>query len=346
VQNGNGQFEPVKRFAPGNVYVVEFWATWCGPCIQSMPHLAELQKEYANQGVQIISVSDEDLETVEGFLDRDVRGRATDGEDETQPRTYRDLTSAYCLTTDPDGSAYADYMQAAGRGGIPNAFIVGKDAKIEWIGHPMEMDEPLRAVVTDSWDREAYIEQLKRQEKVEQLLALADLRIRQDDLDGAVKLIDEVIELQANDAAPKLQKLVLYVQFERFDAAESYIKQLFEKADEISFKDTLAWNIYEFAAKGYLPDKQLIPTAIEEARKVLPQATRQEKSSLLDTVAHLLFVNGQLDLAIETETQAAALAGEENREFIQRFLNELRQAKKSAADEQAAEESEKQDPAS
>jgi thiol-disulfide isomerase/thioredoxin len=36
--------DPVKAFKPGHVYVVEFWATWCRPCVASMPHLTELQK--------------------------------------------------------------------------------------------------------------------------------------------------------------------------------------------------------------------------------------------------------------------------------------------------------------
>ncbi len=35
---------PVTAFQKGNVYVVEFWATWCGPCRTSIPHLTELQK--------------------------------------------------------------------------------------------------------------------------------------------------------------------------------------------------------------------------------------------------------------------------------------------------------------
>ncbi len=89
VQNGNGKFKPVTKFVNGKVYVVEFWATWCGPCIQSMPHLAKLQTEYADKGVQLISISDEDLETVEKFLDRPVRAPKKAQEEEEKEREGR-----------------------------------------------------------------------------------------------------------------------------------------------------------------------------------------------------------------------------------------------------------------
>ncbi len=150
VQNGNDRFKPVTKFENGKVYVVEFWATWCGPCRVSMPHLAALQEKYADKGVQIISISDEDRETVDEFL----KTKFKEGKDENQ--TYDDVTKAYCLTTDPDGSSNNDYMEASAQNGIPTAFIVGKDQKIEWIGHPMEMDEPLEQVVAGKWDRTAY----------------------------------------------------------------------------------------------------------------------------------------------------------------------------------------------
>src|SRR5579872_2916797 len=44
----------VKEFAAGKVYVVDFWTTWCDPCIAVMPHISSLQKEYREQGVNFI----------------------------------------------------------------------------------------------------------------------------------------------------------------------------------------------------------------------------------------------------------------------------------------------------
>ncbi len=47
---------PVTAFEKGRVYVVEFWATWCGPCIRGMPHLSELARKYKDK-VTITGIS-------------------------------------------------------------------------------------------------------------------------------------------------------------------------------------------------------------------------------------------------------------------------------------------------
>src|SRR5690349_1288193 len=60
VSLGKERFKPVKTFQPGKVYVVEFWATWCGPCIAMMPHIASMQEKYIDQGLQIVSVTDDE----------------------------------------------------------------------------------------------------------------------------------------------------------------------------------------------------------------------------------------------------------------------------------------------
>ncbi|MBC7817867.1 MAG: TlpA family protein disulfide reductase, partial [Planctomycetaceae bacterium] len=38
--------EPVTSFESGTIYVIEFWATWCGPCVEAMPHVSALQKQF------------------------------------------------------------------------------------------------------------------------------------------------------------------------------------------------------------------------------------------------------------------------------------------------------------
>jgi len=44
----------------GNVWLVNFWATWCTPCVEEMPMLSRLQQEYSGQGVKIVGIALDD----------------------------------------------------------------------------------------------------------------------------------------------------------------------------------------------------------------------------------------------------------------------------------------------
>lgn len=147
ITNGTGTLSTEIKFEPGNVYVVEFWATTCGPCIQTIPHLAELQKKYSQRGLKVIGVTSEPLDLVTPFLEREIR------QAENNKTTIGEVAKAYHLAADPDGSVDMDYMLAAGIQEIPMAFVVGKRGLIEWIGQPLELEDVIQAVIEDRWDR-------------------------------------------------------------------------------------------------------------------------------------------------------------------------------------------------
>jgi thiol-disulfide isomerase/thioredoxin len=53
----------------GKVVYVDFWASWCGPCAQSLPFISELQAELKGQGLEVVAVNlDENIKDAESFL--------------------------------------------------------------------------------------------------------------------------------------------------------------------------------------------------------------------------------------------------------------------------------------
>lgn len=366
LSDGHGKFDKVTSFESGKVYVVEFWATWCGPCVRSMPHLAELQETFADQGVQIISVSDEDVSTVEGLLERKYKSPEEDG-----PSTYGELTGAYCLTTDPDQSVKEDYMRAAGQTGIPCAFVVGKSGLIEWIGHPNGMEKVLQQVVDDSWDREEAAIAIRKtnalkeamlkvmrlaragkidearatlaEEKenldadlapaIEQLglrldIASVDQMIKADQIEDAVA---EIQRLRENASGPLTamwdRKLVdVLLRQKRYEEATDAVNNLVNDLPAQALNQ-MAWEIYEHASdEGEIPP-QLLNAAISAAKKGLEESP--DHGAILDTLAHLLHLSGDLDGAIEAQTKALLDPGPSESE-LKKFLEQLIEEKEKA----------------
>lgn len=134
------QGEPVKAFQKDSVYVVEFWATWCGPCIASMPHLDELAQKFQKQGLVVVALTTEDEANSSEAVTEFVQG---DG------AKYH-FRYAFC----DDNKMMTQYMEAAEQRGIPCSFVVGKDGKVAFIGHPSELDQVLPQVLDGTWSVE------------------------------------------------------------------------------------------------------------------------------------------------------------------------------------------------
>jgi thiol-disulfide isomerase/thioredoxin len=125
------QGDAVDAFEGDKVYIVEFWATWCGPCISAIPHLNEIYLRHKDKGLVVIgqNVFEKDDKGVPGFV-RKMGSKMT----------YRVALDDKSVE---GGFMAAKWLKAAGQNGIPCAFVVNKAGKIAYIGHPMRLQESL-----------------------------------------------------------------------------------------------------------------------------------------------------------------------------------------------------------
>ena len=134
------QGDEVKAFEPGKVYVVEWWATWCGPCIAFMPDLADLQARYKDQGVTVVGFTARDLLDVPGNTEEKVAAFVK----------KRGPKLPYTFAYADDRATSDAWMKAAGREAIPCSFVVDKTGQIAYIGNPMYLGVVLPMVVAGS----------------------------------------------------------------------------------------------------------------------------------------------------------------------------------------------------
>lgn len=125
--------DPVTKFEKDKIYVVECWATWCGPCVASIPHLNELAKKFAGRIVVVgQNVWEEEKPEVEKFV-----------KEKNDGMSYR---VAYSGGHDSD---FANaWLKPAGVKGIPRAFVI-QDNKVVWMTHPGDFSEAAFQMLVD-----------------------------------------------------------------------------------------------------------------------------------------------------------------------------------------------------
>ncbi len=118
----------------GKVYIVEFWATWCGPCKYSIPHLTKLQEKYRDKGLVVVGISAETPPVVKPFVEKQGKGMN------------------YTVAVDESRKTSRAYMEPFGVTGIPWAFVVDRDGLLVWTGHPMDpfMEELVGALLEEN----------------------------------------------------------------------------------------------------------------------------------------------------------------------------------------------------
>ena len=113
---------PIKIDHP---ILIDFWATWCAPCRDSIPHLNGIFAKYQGRGLQVIGITSEDEQTVS--------------------RSLKQLPIDYSVALDPSQRYFYQFRIS----GIPHLVLIDADGGILWRGHPLQFPERILARVLD-----------------------------------------------------------------------------------------------------------------------------------------------------------------------------------------------------
>jgi thiol-disulfide isomerase/thioredoxin len=318
--------EPVSYFEPGKNYVVEFWATWCGPCKTSIPHLSELQKKHPTVAFIGVSIWEQNQNEVTPFV-----------KEMGEKMAYRVAIDSVPEKAEADKGAMAkNWMTAAGQAGIPAAFVVNKEGKIAWIGHPMELEKPLEKIVAGTWDMKEASEEQRKTAEMQAKLAKAQSKLqdalRSSDSKKLVAVVDEIIsDVPETESIYGPVKLTALIKLDEQEKALDYAKKL-GKSDlskQPEGLNGLAWAILDPDA-GIKPSSKLIEFALATARRA-DELAETKDAGIADTLAKAYFDSGEVAKAVETQERAIRLAkGGKYEPAIGEFTDRLEKYKKKA----------------
>jgi thiol-disulfide isomerase/thioredoxin len=302
---------PVSEFTPGKTYVMEFWATWCGPCVAQIPHLAKMQAEYKDQGVQFVSTAVFQREETQALREKAVADFVTG----------KDGKMAYTVAIDDEGWMTDNWMKPAGQNGIPAAFLVGKTGIVEWIGHPSSLDDVLKQYEAGTWDREQAMKEFQEERrfatKGRELMMKVMMADRSGDREAAGAALAEALkEFPDNFNVQRMQ--FEFFLADQNTAAEGYalgkriMKQNWDNAGILNF---LSWHV----ADDTTVKRRDMDFALEAAKRA-DDITDNADPSILDTLARVYWVKGDRAKAIEAQQKAVAGANESQKAELETTL--------------------------
>jgi len=263
------QGEPIPDWQQDHFYLIDLWATWCTPCLASMPLLESLQDRFAKDGLVVIGITSEDqwgndLTAVKKFL-------ASRGSEIGYHMAW--LLPSHSEEKKLQGIFVHDWMQRLDTMSLPKAFLVDGGGHLLWVGNPHSVEPRVQAFVSGKFDM------ARARQEFEGAQAAEALRSR----------VDEAIAARNwEDAAA---------------AAQELLAQYSDVADPKLFTG-LAVKVSE--AEGDVPDR-LREVAVQAAEQAV-RATRFEAPGHLDGLASTLAARGDLVGAALAEMRAIQMA--------------------------------------
>jgi len=296
------QGDPVKDFEKDKVYIVEFWATWCGPCRVSIPHLNEIHAKFKDKGLVVIG---------QDVWEREEAGVVPFVKKMGDKMTYR--VALDDKSADKEGAMATTWMKAADQNGIPTAFVINKQGRIAWIGHPMELKEKLlEDVIADKFDVKKaaaeFDQEKKNKDQIMELYGKLSKEARAEKWDDADKTLSEIEKLLPEDQrdGAGMMRFRILLGRKDYDNAYKLAGSLSDThQDNPMLQSALAWAI--LSTDGI--EKRYLPLAEKLAARA-SKAAEDKNPDVLDTLARAQFMNGKKKEAIVTEQKAVELAEE------------------------------------
>ncbi len=288
--------DPFESLESGKVHVMEFWATWCGPCIAAIPHLTELQAKYPD--VRFVGVAASERGPDEAAKFAKVK-EFVDGKGDGM---------GYRVAYVGDRAKMSrPWMEAAGQSGIPCTFIVDGEGRVAWIGHPMSMDAPLEKIVAGSWDIDAAKAEFSTRREAEaarRAISMAMRAARQsgDYTEVLAALREQLAKRPSDDLRMTLVQVLAgpaKLPAEAWPIAEEILANANGNAMMLN---ALAWTIVDPSGGVAEPNLAIAHKAASRAVEL----TKENDGSILDTLARVEFRMGNTVRAIELQKSAIA----------------------------------------
>jgi hypothetical protein len=231
----------------------------------------------------------------------------------------------YTFAYADDRDTYTAWMTAAGQRGIPCSFVVGKDGRIAYIGHPMYLDLVLPKVVDGTWKPEADVPALK---KIESEVNEVFKSFSNPDPEAGLKTL---VEFESK--YPPLAhipyfvrpKLDLLIRAKKLDEAKEMAEEVIAKAVKQDDPLPLGAVSSVLQSPGAKDNKDLAGLSLKAAEAGVKVAGENDARALL-SLAQAYFTAGEKDKAKETGKKALAAAEEESpamKKFIEAQVKKL-----------------------
>lgn len=284
------QGTPIAAFEPGKVYVLDFLAPWCSPCLAMAPHLSALQDRLGPRGVQIIGVMGPDTlgttrQAAAKLVERKKAALRT-------PVAFDRLAEGREPVHEVlQGRTMGAYLDGTGIG-VPGSAVIDREGRVAWLGLPSDLSPVLESILAGTWDRLAYAERWRTavaaEPEIDELLALL--------LDG--KAADAMIVARALIDGP-------------FAESSGHLRLIVDK-------------LMAPAGEGVEGiDMDLALSAALRADRL----SEGVDPTVVASLARVRFVRGEFQQAIEVQERAIAHAEDETmRPSMEKRLQEYRQA--------------------